>query len=557
VVGCSTSQDADEDGAQLIAFTPVTEEAGLAAFRHVNGAAGQKWYPEQMGSGGAFVDYNGDGHLDIILLGGGSWDPDVRTHPQPVWLFRNDGDGTFTETTRQEGLHTVQAYTIGVAAADYDNDGDADLFLTNLGENVLLENEEGRFRDVTTEAGLAGNNLWSSSAIFFDADLDGDVDLYVANYVDWSPETDIFCPQGGTFKLYCHPAVYTGVQSRYYENNGDGTFTDQTLHAGFMPTLGKSLGVTELDFNDDGWPDLAVANDGEGDLLFRNNTDGTFTDIGVPSGFAFSEHGEARAGMGIDAGVVDSSGHHTLFVGNFSEEMVGVYHHVGGESFVDRSARSRVGFQTLLSLTFGLFLFDVDLDTDLDLLLANGHVHPDRTGENDRITYRQPTQLFLNQGDGQFEEPQDAGSVLARPLVGRGAAYGDYDGDGDLDVLITENNGPAHLWRNDTEGGNYLRVHVRGRDSNRDGLGTRITAAHDGLTMVRRIRTGSSYLSQSETVATFGLGDASAVDSLTVYWPGGLVERFESVEGNRDVLLVEGTGELRSANTIETNRAPL
>ncbi|HUF09477.1 MAG TPA: CRTAC1 family protein [Rhodothermales bacterium] len=559
MVGCSrsTSQIPDRSDAQLPVFTPVTKEAGLADFKHVNGAAGRKWYPEQMGSGGGFIDYDGDGWLDILLLGGGIWSPDTLDHPRAVWIYRNNRDGTFSDVTREAGLHGVRAYTIGFAAADYDNDGDEDLFITNLGENMLFENTGGRFEEVTQKAGIQGNDLWSSSAIFFDADLDGYVDLYVANYVDWSPETDIFCPQGGTVKLYCHPAVYTGVQSRFYRNNGDGTFTDRTEEAGFMPTLGKSLGVSELDFNFDGWPDLAVVNDGEGDLLFRNNGDGTFTDIGFRSGFAFSEHGEARAGMGVDAGVVDSTGRYTLFVGNFSEEMVGVYRNVGGESFVDQSALSRIGFPSLLSLTFGLFLFDVDLDSDLDLLIANGHVHPDRTGENDRIRYRQPAQLFLNRGDGKFDEVREAGGVLSLPLVARGAAYGDYDKDGDLDVLITENNGPVHLWRNDTNGGNYLRVHVRGRESNRDGLGTRLTALLNGLTMERRIRTGSSYLSQSEKVATFGLGSANEVDSLVVYWPSGLVERFATVEGNQDVLLIEGTGELRSANTRDGGTAPL
>ena len=517
-------------------------ESGLGAFRHVNGATGDKWYPEQMGSGGGFFDYDGDGWSDILLLGGGDWDPE--TPVQAIFLYRNNGDGSFTEVTEAAGLTSVDGYTIGMVAADYDNDGDADLYITCLEENFFFRNEGGRFVEATYEAGLKGNDLWSSSAIFFDADRDGDADLYVANYVAWTPETDIFCPLRGTVKLYCHPAVYTGVQSRYYVNEGDGAFVDRTEAAGFMPTLGKSLGVAELDFNFDGWPDLAVANDGEGDLLFRNNADGTFTNIGAPSGFAFSEHGEARAGMGIDAGITDSTGRYSLYVGNFSGEMIGAYRHVEGESFIDRAALSRIGFPSLLSLTFGLFLMDVDMDTDLDLFAANGHVHPDRTGENDRIRYRQPAQLFLNRGDGVFDEFTPEEGVWTDLLVGRGAAYADYDQDGDQDILLTENGGPAHLWRNDTAPGHYLRVHVEGRASNLDGLGTRITARLGDLTMERRIRTGSSYLAQSEPVAAFGLGDREEVDSLTVYWPGGLVERFAGVAGDRDVLLVEGTGDL-------------
>ncbi|MEX0821369.1 MAG: CRTAC1 family protein [Rhodothermales bacterium] len=558
LIGCSnpTSQAPDESDAQLPVFTDVTQEVGFGSFRHVNGAAGNKWYPEQMGSGGGFIDYDGDGWLDVILLGGGSWAPDLSDRLQAIWLYRNNGDGTFTEITEEAGLGDVSAYTIGVTAGDYDNDGDLDLYVTTLRRNLLFENVGGAFRDVTDEAGVSGSDLWSSSAIFFDANLDGLLDLYVANYVDWSPETDIFCPPGGSEKLYCHPAIYTGVQSRFYVNDGDGTFTDRTVDAGFAPTLGMSLGVAELDFNDDGWPDLAVVNDGEGDLLFRNNGDGTFTDIGVMSGFAFSEHGEARAGMGVDSGVVDSSGNVTLFVGNFSEEMVGVYRYLGGESFGDRSAVSRIGYSSMLSLTFGMFLFDADLDTDLDLLIANGHVHPDRTGENDRIAYRQEPQLFLNDGDGTFAVMDPGGGVFTRKLVARGAAYGDYDRDGDLDVLITENDGPAHLWRNDAEAGSYLRVHVEGRESNRGGYGTEVHAVLGALTLERRVRAGSSYLSHSESAVTFGLGDAESVDSLIVFWPSGLVERFGEIEANQDVLLIEGTGELRSAKTNGVETSP-
>ena len=543
-VGCGRPAQSPTDGgdARLSVFRDVTTQAGLGDFVHVNGAAGNKWYPEQMGSGGGFFDYDGDGHDDVLLLGGGDWNSE--TSVRALYLYRNNGDGTFADVTQAVGLDGFDAYTIGMTAADCDGDGDTDLYVTNLGENLFFRNEGGRFTEVSREVGLAGNDLWSSSAMFFDPDLDGDADLYVANYVDWSPDTDIFCPTGGQVKLYCHPAVYAGVQSRFYVNDGNGVFTDRTAEAGFVPTLGKSLGVVELDFNGDGWPDLAVANDGEGDLLYRNDGDGTFTDIGVSSGFAFSRHAEARAGMGIDAGIVDSTGRYSIYVGNFAEEYVGVYHHLGGESFDDRAGISRIGYPTLLSLTFGLFLFDVDLDADLDLFLANGHVHPDRTGENDRIHYRQPAQLFLNRGNGVFDEMQPREGVWSDLLVARGAAHADYDGDGDLDVLVTENGGPVHLWRNDTDGGRFLRVRVQGRTSHPEGLGTRIVATLGALRMERRVRTGSSYLSQSERTATFGLGEAGMVDSLVVYWPSGLAEGFAEVHADRELLLVEGTGEL-------------
>lgn len=537
LIACSSSTDqAGTSANRGFVFTNVTEAAGLDAFKHVNGAVGNKWYPEPMGSGGGWLDYDSDGWLDVLLLGGGNWD---ETSSQALWLYRNNGDGTFTETTEAAGLRDIDTYSIGLAVADYDNDGDDDLFLSNLGINMLFRNDGGVFTEAGEDAGIANTWRWSSSVLFFDADKDGWLDLYVGNYVEWTPETDIFCPEGGEVKLYCVPATYTGVPSQYYRNNGDGTFTELTEEAGFIPVLGKTLGVTELDFNKDGWSDLAVANDGEGDLLYVNNTDGTFTDIGRRSGFAFSEHGEARAGMGIDSGVVDSTGEVSIFVGNFSEEMVGVYRHVGGSSFLDRAAASRIGYPSLLSLTFGLVLVDFDLDTDLDVFIANGHVYPDRLDKGDKITYRQVAQVFLNRGNGQFDEAKQAEGVLAERIVARAVAYADYDRDGDVDLLLTENDGPAHLWRNDLNTPNFLRVSVTGSTSNRNGLGTEIIAVVDGLRMYRRVRTGSSYLTQSEIPVTFGLGTATSIDSLLFTWPSGKTRLFTDVQGGQHIHLQE------------------
>ena len=538
----STTAESVERQQRRVVFTDVTEAAGLGAFRHENGAVGRKWYPEMMGSGGGFIDYDGDGWLDILLMGGGHWDDPADPGYRALWLYRNNGDGTFADQTEAAGLADVAAYTIGLAVADYDNDGDQDFVLMNLGENMLFRNHGGVFTEVGTQAGLSEHHEWSSSALFFDADRDGDLDLYAANYVDWSPETDRFCPPGGAVKLYCIPANYDGIPSRFYRNDGDGTFSDRTEEAGFGPALGKSLGIVELDYNDDGWPDLAVANDGEGDLLYENNGDGTFTEKGMISGFAFSEHGEARAGMGIDAGVVDSSGQLVIFVGNFSEEMAGVYRHMGRGLFVDRAAASKIGHPSLLTLTFGLFLFDADLDTDLDLFVANGHVYPDRLVGQDKITFRQRAQLYLNRGNGLFDEFIPDTGPLTQEMVARSAAYADYDRDGDLDILLTENNGPAHLWRNDQAGGRFLRVRLEGRQSNRDALGSRVVAVVGDLKMERRIRTGSSYLSQSEKVAVFGLGSASVVDTLVVTWPSGRVDRFVGVEANQEIRIIEGAG---------------
>ena len=538
----STTAESVEREQRRVVFTDVTEAAGLGAFRHENGAVGNKWYPEMMGSGGGFIDYDGDGWLDILLMGGGHWDDPADPGYRALWLYRNNGDGTFADQTEAAGLADVVAYTIGLAVADYDNDGDQDFVLMNLGENMLFRNDGGVFTEVGTQAGLSEHHEWSSSALFFDADLDGDLDLYAANYVDWSPETDKFCPPGGAVKLYCIPANYDGIPSRFYRNDGDGTFSDRTEEVGFVPALGKSLGIVELDYNDDGWPDLAVANDGEGDLLYENNGDGTFTEKGMISGFAFSEHGEARAGMGIDAGVVDSSGQLVIFVGNFSEEMAGVYRHMGRGLFVDRAAASKIGHPSLLTLTFGLFLFDADLDTDLDLFAANGHVQTHIERMHEATTFRQRAQLYLNRGNGLFDEFIPDTGPLTQEMVARSAAYADYDRDGDLDILLTENNGPAHLWRNDQDGGRFLRVRLQGRQSNRDALGSRVVAVVGDLKMERRICTGSSYLSQSEKVAVFGLGSASVVDTLVVTWPGGRVDRFEGVEAHQEIVIIEGTG---------------
>ncbi len=538
--GCTTPQeDVPERGDAPVTYTEIAAEAGLGAFTHATGAVGDKWYPEPMGGGGGFLDYNGDGWLDILLAGGGNWEDPAR-QPQSLYLYKNNGDGTFSETTREAGLQDIVAYTIGFVAADYDNDGDEDFFLSNLRTNKLFRNDNGFFTDVSDAAGVTDESIWSSSAMFFDADKDGWLDLYVGNYVEWTPETDIFCPPGGTVKLYCIPAAYTGVASRFFMNNRDGTFRDVTEEAGFYPSLGKSLGVVELDYNDDGWSDLAVANDGEGDLLYKNNGDGTFSEVGVRSGMAFSEHGEARAGMGIDAGVVDSTGNASIVVGNFSEEMVGVYRYIGNESFLDRSASSRVGYPSLLILTFGVLLFDADLDTDLDIFLANGHVYPDRPAQNKKVTYRQQSQIYLNRGDGVFDLYEPESGVLTDMMVARSVSQGDFDRDGDQDLLITENGGPVRLWRNDTIDRHFLRVSVKGTTGNLDAIGTKVIAKVGDLEMVRRIRTGSSYLSNSEKTVTFGLGAHEKVDTLKIIWQNGQEQEFANVLMNQEILFVEG-----------------
>lgn len=525
-------------------FTHVTEEAGLGAFRHVTGAFGEMWFPETMGAGAGFLDYDGDGWQDIALVAGGAWPGRGGVAPPAVRLYRNEG-GYFREVTGETGLANVHAYGMGLAIADYDNDGDPDIFLTALGRNLLLRNDRSPdaggqvlFSDVTQAAGLADDEAWSTSAIFFDADLDGRVDLYVANYVAWSPETDMWCTMNGRDKTYCTPKLYDGVPSRFYRNEG-GVFADRTAEAGFLPAPGKTLGAAEWDFNEDGWPDLVAANDTQRDLLYMNDGTGAFVETGVASGVAYDADGQARAGMGVDVGVLDGTGAPSVVVGHFANEPAGLYRQMAPGVFVDRAAQSQVGLPSLPTLTFGLCLFDADLDGDLDIFLANGHISPDVEGTAEGLSYRQAPQLFLNDGDGFFSEYAFS---LAAPMVARGAALADYDRDGDEDVLVTENAGPVHLLRNETQGGASVRVRLEGVRSARDALGAQVTAVAGARRMTRRVRTGSSYLVSSEKALTFGLGGAAQADTLIVEWPGGDATRHANIPAGREVHIVEGSG---------------
>lgn len=546
-----------------VSFEDVTATAKLDGFRHQTGAFGEKWFPETMGSGGGFIDYNNDGRLDILLVGGGVWAGSDASLDRALWLYRNDGDGTFTLTTKEAGLGGVDAYGFGVAVADYNNDGHADFLLTTLNRNLLFRNDgDGTFTEVGTEAGLTDSPRWSSSALFFDADNDGHLDLYVGNYVTWSRETDLFCSVDGETKAYCTPEEYDGAAGRFYHNDGDGTFTNWTERAGFGDASGKALGVTLLDYNQDGWMDLYVANDMERNLLYENDGDGTFTERGRISGTAYSQSGQVRAGMGTDAGIVDSTGQPTIFVANFSREKISVFRHQRDGLFRDRSTTSGIGRPGTFTLGFGLFLFDAELNGALDLFVANGHVQPDIERIDQSIRYKQRPHLFLNDGSGQFEEFTPETGPLTDSLVARGAAYGDYDGDGDLDILVTENDGDAHLWRNDVrrpsaedEGPNYLRVRLEGTDSNRDGIGARVRLTHGDDVQERLLRSGSSYLSSIELALTFGLGTQTQADSLIVHWPSGTVDRMGNVETNQTLRIVEGETTALPATADDTDAA--
>ncbi|MCY3553160.1 MAG: CRTAC1 family protein [Candidatus Poribacteria bacterium] len=531
-------------------FTDVADVSGIE-FQHFTGATGARYMPETMGAGCAFLDYDTDGNLDILLANGTSLTrPNAAHTPR---LYRNTGDGQFVDVTEAAGLD-VSMYGMGITAADYDNDADLDIYFTNVGENRLFRNNGDRtFTDVS-EFAKVGDTGWSTSAAFFDADKDGWLDLFVCNYVEWTPETDIPCivnlpGETQRHRTYCTPSVYTGQSCRFYRNQGDGTFSDRTLQAGLYNPTGKSLGVTLLDYNHDGWIDLAVANDTEPNFLYRNNGDGTFTDEAVVMGIAFSETGKARGSMGIDAADLYNDGGTVIAIGNFSNEKIGFFYTKPGSIyFTDVAERANIGRISHRLLTFGLLFFDCDLDGALDLFCVNGHIEPEVLRYQQHIPYAQLPSLFQHQSDGTFRDITERAG-LAQASVGRGCAYGDYDNDGDLDLLVSNNgvsedHGKVWLLRNDSKRSfNYLRVRVIGTHSNRDGIGTSVRVSVDGSVQEQMVRTGSSYCSQSEMVVTFGLGSSEVVEHLEVLWLSGKIDRYEKLKANQLIEVIEGASE--------------
>ena len=507
----------------------VTAQAGID-FHHNSGAYGQKYLPETLGSGCAFLDYDADGWLDILLVNGMDW-PGQKRRSTTLQLYRNNRNGTFSNVTRQAGL-AVEMYGMGVAVADYNNDGFPDILVTAVGQNRLFENTgKGYFIDVTEKAGLGGRSSFSTSALWFDYDRDGLLDLFVCNYVKWSPEHDIFCSVDGKHKSYCTPEAYRGTTCWLFHNRGDGAFEDVTAKSGIFDTTSKSLGVAMLQTGHDGWPDLIVANDTQPNKLYRNQRNGTFEDVAVKAGVAFSEDGRPRAGMGIDVADFDNNGSPGIAITNFDNEMMALYRLGANGSYADAAFKAGIAQASRASLGFGCAFFDVNLDGRLDLLAVNGHI--DETVRNIRsnVGYAQPPHLFLNDGHGAFYDvAKQAGSDFAAPKVGRGAAYGDFDRDGDLDILITSNQGPAALYRNDVGNGNRsLRLSLAGTKSNRDAIGAVVRLTTPDGTQSRMVKTGSSYLSQSELALTFGLGKRDKADRVIIAWPSGRVEEYKNV----------------------------
>ena len=534
-----------EGSAQNAWFRDITAQAGIR-FVHNNAAFGKKYLPETMGPGCAFIDYDGDGFPDILLLNGADW-PGHAKAPSTLKLYHNNHNGTFTDVTRNTGL-AISMFGLGVAVGDYDNDGHDDLFITALGQSHLFHNNgNGTFTDVTKSAGMWGPKEFSTSAAWVDYDRDGKLDLIVANYVQWSEKTDIYCTLDGAHKSYCTPESYKGTSARVWHNLGNGKFEDATQKSGLSDPTSKSLGVAILDYNQDGWPDILLANDTQPNKLYLNKQNGTFEEKAVSAGIAFSEDGVARAGMGVDAGDYDRSGRPSLMITNYANQMISLYHNEGNGLFVDEAPRSEVGRNTLVTLGFGCFFFDYDNDGWPDILVSDGHIENEIERVQKRVSYAEPPHLFRNLGGGRFTEvTEKMGADFASPKVGRGAAYADIDNNGALDVLVTTNGGRAWLFHNEGGTNRSLRVRLVGTKSNRDGIGAVVRVTSGGDKQWQMLRSGSSYLSQSELVLTFGLGGATKADSVEVQWPSGQIDRLAAVAGNQTVTIEEGKGAIHT-----------
>jgi hypothetical protein len=541
--------------APTVRFVDITREAGIT-FTHTNGAYGDKLLPETMGGGVAFLDYDNDGHQDLLFVNSSVWPHRDHTGPLPTMaLYRNDGTGHFQDVTAQAKLD-VSFYGMGVAVADYDGDGWTDVFITAVGRNHLFHNNHGVFEEVTDQAGVAGNEeQWSTSAGFFDCNNDGYLDLLVVNYVRWSKEIDTALDYRltGVGRAYGPPQNYEGTFPYLYRNNGDGTFTDISAQSGIQirnPATGapaaKSLGLTFIDVDRDGRMDVLVANDTVKKYFFHNLGNCTFEEVGEQYGLAYGADGRATGAMGVDVGHFRNDHNLGFMIGNFANEMTSVYVSQDDPTFfVDDAIGEGIGAPSRLALKFGLLLFDYDLDGRLDMLQANGHIENEIHRMDPSQQYRQAAQLFWNAGPGQRPEfvfvPAEQTGDLGREIVGRGAAYADIDGDGDLDVVLTQIAGPPLLLRNDQHlGHHWLRVKLVGRPPNRDAIGAWVELRAGGIIQQRQVMPTRSYLSQVELPVTFGLGKSNRVEALQVTWPDGSEQTVEQVPVDQMLVLEQG-----------------
>lgn len=523
-------------------FSEVPPSESGVTWRHANGRSAEMYLPETTGAGCGFLDYDGDGWMDIYLVNSGACD--FYTPPSPLRnaLYRNNRDGTFTDVTEKAGV-VGGGYGQGVAVGDYDGDGFPDIYVTQYGRSILYHNNgDGTFRDVTEKACVAAPG-WASSAVWFDYDNDGRLDLFVCRFVDFSKGKNKWCGNRDTNeRWYCIPRVYEPMPCWLFHNNGNGTFTDVSKESGIAESMAKAWGVVACDVNNDGWMDLFVANDTEPNYLFINRK-GKFEEDGLSAGVGYSSYGRARSGMGVDAADYDQDGWADLFVSNVDQEMFSLYHNNKNETFSDVAIPTGIGPATKLMSGWGVKFFDYDNDGELDLLLCNGHPDDKIDGRVDGVKYLEPMLLYRNTGNGMKDVSAQGGAMFSRPLAGRGMAIGDFDNDGALDVLIAVNNGTPVLLRNNAgRRNNWLGVKLVGKKSNADAVGARLTYQAGDLKRSRMKVGGGSYLSSHDPRVVLGIGKREKVDWLEVKWPlpGGTTQRFTGLPVNRYITIVEG-----------------
>jgi hypothetical protein len=541
-------QAARTAGPPPVVFTDIASQAGIH-FRHDNAASPEKYLIETMGAGAAWIDYDNDGYLDLYLVNSAATAAYTPPHPLRSALFHNNGDGTFTDVTERSGTAAEGLFGMGVAVGDFDNDGFPDLYVIGYGRSVLYHNNgDGTFTDITQKAGVANAGKWGSSGAWFDYDRDGWLDLVVANYVDWSPDHNIACGDDhAARRAYCHPNKYHGETPTLYHNNHDGTFTDVSLKSKIGLKAGNGLGVVCFDYNGDGWTDIFISNDSMENFLYLNRRDGTFQEVGLEAGVAFGEDGRAEAGMGVDAADYDGDGRLDLFVTHLDLEFNRLYRNNGDGTFEDTTFSGKLGYHAYHMSGFGTRFMDYDNDGWRDLFIANGHVLDNVPLFHTDTTYAEKKLMFRNVR-GVFEPAGDLlGADFARPRVSRAAAVADFDNDGDLDILVSNNGQAPQLFRND--GGNrkhWLEVRLVGTRSNRDGVGARVRVAAGGLAQVDEAKGGMSYQSAHDPRLHFGLGESTRVDRIDVNWPSGIVDRVGNTTADRVVTIQEGSGEMPS-----------
>jgi hypothetical protein len=528
-----------------VTFTDVTRTAGID-FRHDNAATPEKYLIETMGAGCGWIDYDQNGLLDLYLVNSGPTKIYKPSHPLRSALYRNNGDGTFTDVTARAGVGAEGLFGMGIAVGDYDNDGFPDLFVCGYGRSILYHNNgDGTFTDVTEKAGVENAGRWASSAAWFDCNNDGHLDLVIANYVDWSPEHNFWCgDRGPGMRSYCHPDVYHGQPPTLFRNNADGTFTDVSKVAGLAAKPANGLGVVTFDYDNDGWQDIFIANDSMPNSLFHNNRDGTFTELAYLAGVAVSNDGLPEAGMGTDAADTTGSGLLDIAVTHLDTQLARVYRNLGKDGFEDVTLRSKIGYATFHMSGFGVRFMDYDNDGARDLLMANGHVLDNIERYHSDSHYAEPKLMFRNLGNGAFENVStQLGPDFVVSRVSRGAAIADYDNDGDLDLLVSNNGGAPQLLRND--GGNanhWLELFLIGTRSNRDAVGARVEVIAGDLILHDQRKGGMSYQSAQDPRLHFGLGGRSKVDAVEILWPSGAVTKLQDIRADQTITIKEGTG---------------